>query len=67
MGKTNVAVCLKDTPLAVDGRPMSLDVGKAVGLPTGVILSRDGNVYSIRNKSGNSVRAELNGPISMSP
>jgi hypothetical protein len=40
MGKTNVAVCFEGHALAVDGRPTSLDDGKTVVLPTGVILSR---------------------------
>ncbi|MGF6782199.1 VWD domain-containing protein [Paraburkholderia sp. GAS334] len=61
MGKTNVAVCLKDTPLSVDGTPTALDDGKSLVLPSGVHLSRSGNVYSIQDTTGNSVRAELNG------
>ncbi|MGD0075919.1 MAG: VWD domain-containing protein [Candidatus Binataceae bacterium] len=61
MGKTSVAVCLKRMPLSVDGRPTALDDGKSVVLPSGVHLSRDGNVYSVRDQSGNSLRAELNG------
>jgi hypothetical protein len=61
MGKTNVAVCLKETPLSVDGMPTALDDGKSLVLPSGVHLSRSGSVYSIQDKNGNSVRAELNG------
>ena len=61
MGKTRVAVCLKDTPVVIDGRPRALTDGKVVGLPSGVHLSREGNVYSIWDRSGNSIRAELNG------
>lgn len=61
MGKTNVAVCLRDTPLSVDGEPAALDDGKSLVLPAGVHVSRSGNVYSIHDQSGNTVRAELNG------
>ncbi|QUP53622.1 hypothetical protein GO998_07515 [Ralstonia syzygii] len=61
MGKTHVAVCLTDTPLSVDGTPTALDDGKSLVLPSGVHLSRSANVYSIQDKSGNAVRAELNG------
>lgn len=61
MGKTRVAVCLKEMPLIVDGRPRAVDEGKPVALPSGVHLSREGNVYSIWDRSGNSMRAELNG------
>lgn len=61
MGKTSVAICLRDTPLSVDGTPTALEDGKSLVLPSGVHLSRSGNVYSVQDKSGNSVRAELNG------
>jgi len=61
MGKTNVAVCLKETPLSVDGAPTPLADGKSLVLPSGVHIARSGNVYSIQDKSGDSVRAELNG------
>jgi hypothetical protein len=61
MGRTRVAVCLKEMPLIVDGKPTALDEGKPVALPSGVHLSRDGNVYSVWDRSGNSLRAELNG------
>ena len=48
-------------PLNVDGKPTAVDDGKSVVLPSGVHLSRAGNVYSIWDRNGNSVRAELNG------
>ena len=61
MGKTSVAVCLKEMPLVVDGNPTPLEDGKSLVLPSGVHLSRDNNVYSVWDKSGDSLRAELNG------
>ena len=61
MGKTDIAVCLNDTPLSVDGARTALDDGQSLALPSGVRLSRSGNVYSILDKTGNSLRAELNG------
>jgi hypothetical protein len=61
MGKTSVAVCLNETPLSVDGRPTSLDDGKSVVLPSGVHLFRSGNVYSVWDRDGDSLQAELNG------
>ena len=61
MGKTSVAVCLNETPLSVDGRPTALGDGKSVALPSGIHLSRNGNVYIVRDQGGNTLQAELNG------
>jgi hypothetical protein len=61
MGKTKVAVCLRDNPLSVDGEPAALGDGKSLDLPSGVHVSRSGNVYSIHDQNGNTLRAELNG------
>jgi len=61
MGKTSVALCLKEMPLSVDGKPTALDDGKSVVLPSDVHLSRVGNVYSVWDRNGNSMQAELNG------
>jgi hypothetical protein len=52
---------LKEVPLIVDGKPTALDNGKSVVLPSDVHLSRVGNVYSVWDKNGNSMQAELNG------
>jgi hypothetical protein len=61
MGNTRVAVCLGETqPLEVDGQPRDLGDGKSLPLPDGVIVSRRGNVYLIKNQSGDFVRATLN-------
>jgi hypothetical protein len=62
MGKTTVAVCLPPLGLAVDGKPADLKDGKALELPNGVDVSRNGNVYFIRDQSGNSLRAEVINP-----
>jgi hypothetical protein len=61
MGKTSVALCLNDNPLSVDGKPTPLADGKSVVLPSKVHLSRAGNVYSVWDRNGNSLQAELNG------
>lgn len=59
MGGTQVAVCLAETPLTVDGRPTTLGDGKSLSLPDGVAIWRIGNVYVIINQNGYSVRAEV--------
>ena len=59
MGETRVAICLEPTRLVVDGKPETLDSGKARSLPGGVELSRSGEVYVITRRSGETVRAEL--------
>jgi hypothetical protein len=61
MGETSVALCLQRTPLSVDGKPTALDDGKSIVLPSKVHLSRAGNVYSVWDRNGNSMQAELNG------
>jgi hypothetical protein len=60
MGKTQVAVCLAPTPLNIDGKPTVLDDGKSLSLPDGIEIWRTGNVYFVKDLSGNSVRAEVN-------
>ena len=60
MGKTQVAICLGQTPLNIDGKPAELDDGKSLSLPDGADILRMGNVYTIRDQSGNTVRAEVN-------
>lgn len=61
MGKTSVALCLNEMPLSVDGKPTALEEGKSVVLPSNVHISRAGNVYSVWDRNGNSLQAELNG------
>ncbi|WP_437587873.1 VWD domain-containing protein [Sorangium sp. So ce1000] len=66
MGKTQVAVCLappetgEPARVHVDGKLTTVDDGKALSLPDGVYIRRQGNVYLIRSDAGDSVRAEVN-------
>jgi hypothetical protein len=60
MGKTRVAVYIEPTRLAIDGMTTNLDDGKSILLPTGVQVSRFGNVYVISSESGDRVTATLN-------
>lgn len=59
MGKTDVAVCLTEVPLYIDGKPTALRDGDSLSQPDGVDVWRTGNVYIIMDQSGNSVRAEV--------
>jgi len=59
MGKTRVAIYIEPTRLVVDGVPTNLADGKTTLLPTGVQISRQGNVYTISSESGDQVRATL--------
>jgi hypothetical protein len=56
MGKTRVALYIEPTRLVVDGVPTDLADGKSTLLPTGVQISRQGNVYTISSESGDQVR-----------
>jgi hypothetical protein len=66
IGKTQVAVCLpppgtrQGERVYVDGKLTTVNDGKALSLPDGVYLQRQGNVYWIRSDAGDSVRAEVN-------
>jgi hypothetical protein len=60
MGQTKVAICIAPVRLNVNGSYTDLADGKTLSAPDGVDVSRTGNVYFIRNRSGDSVRAELN-------
>jgi hypothetical protein len=60
MGKTRVAVYIEPTRLVVDGVTTNLADGKTILLPTGVQISRRGNVYTISSESGDRLRTTLN-------
>jgi hypothetical protein len=60
MGKTRVAVYIEPTRLVIDGAATDLADGKSILLPTGVQVTRHGNLYSISDLSGDRVRATLN-------
>ena len=57
-GSTSVVVALGPT-LYVDGRPTSLTSGQ-LALPTGVVINRSGNTYTVVNADGDSMKAEVN-------
>jgi hypothetical protein len=61
MDKTRVAVCTAPSRLNVDGTFSEIADGKTLSLPSGVSIFHKGNIYSIVDPSGNSVRAEDNG------
>ncbi len=61
LGKTRVAVYVEPNRLVVDGKIEDLADGKDLLLPTGVQVSRRGNLYAISSENGNNVRAVLNG------
>lgn len=61
MGKTRVAVYVQPDRLVIDGKTEDLADGKDLLLPTGVQVSRRGNLYAISSEDGNLVRARLNG------
>ena len=60
MGNDKVAICLPGR-LNVDGANNDLGDGNTFSTPDGVQILRKGSVYYISDKSGNSVRAALNG------
>ncbi|MFZ1010891.1 MAG: VWD domain-containing protein [Candidatus Sulfotelmatobacter sp.] len=60
MGGTRVAVYIEPTRLVIDGAATALADGKSILLPTGVQVTRQGNVYTISSESGDRVRATLN-------
>ena len=67
MDKTRVALCLDPTRLVINGKPNDLGDHKSLSLPSGVSVSRSGNVYVITRRSGETVSAELkNGWIDVS-
>ncbi|MFZ3323198.1 MAG: VWD domain-containing protein [Usitatibacter sp.] len=60
MGGTRIALYIEPTRLDVDGAATALADGDTILRPTGVQVSRTGNVYSISDEHGNRVRATLN-------
>jgi hypothetical protein len=67
MGATQVAVCATaKLPLVVDDSPMNLLDGQTLSLPSGVDISRTGNVYLVTDDSGNSLRAVVNNGTTLS-
>ena len=60
MGNTRVAVYIEPTRLVVDGAATNLADGKSILLPTGVQVTRQGNVYTMTSESGDRVVTTLN-------
>jgi len=60
MGKTRVAVYIEPIRLVIDSAAAVLADGKTILLPTGVQVSRHGNMYTISSETGDTVRATLN-------
>lgn len=60
MGTTRVAVYIEPTRLVIDGTATTLADGKSTLLPTGVQVTRQGNVYIISAENGDHVRLTLN-------
>jgi hypothetical protein len=60
-GKTQVAVCLGDSPLFVNGSNTLLKDGEGVLFDDGVQVWRAANVYYIKGPDGDSVTATVNG------
>ena len=56
MGKTRVAVFLDPARLVVEGKQVALADGQTLQLPDSVEASRNGNVYTIKRSSGETVR-----------
>jgi hypothetical protein len=59
MGKTRVEIYVQPTQLFIDGEEMELADSSTMILPTGVQVSRSGDIYDITSESGNEVRATL--------
>ncbi|WP_410579505.1 VWD domain-containing protein [Amycolatopsis sp. lyj-108] len=59
MGTTQVALC-DGTRLVVDGQPTELASGGSLSLPAGVDIKRAANVYTVRDKAGNSIHVTAN-------
>jgi len=67
MGKTSVAVCIAPTAddrapagLFIDGQATALAGGQTISAPGQVQVSRTGDLYTVTDASGNSLRAQVN-------
>lgn len=65
MGRTKIALCIAPAGntaarLVIDGKITNLADGKSLELPSGVDVSRKGNVYLMIDPEGNSVHAVVN-------
>jgi hypothetical protein len=60
VGQNKVAICLNPERININGEDSDLADGGTISLPDGADVSRSGNVYAVSDRSGNSVRAEVN-------
>lgn len=54
-----IAICLGDTPLIVEGQPVDLADRQMLFLPNGATVTRSGNRYVIAGKNGDSLSATV--------
>jgi hypothetical protein len=66
VGPSQVAVCNAPLRLEINRHAVQLASGHRVGLPGGGSVSRQANVYLIRDRHGDSVRAALNSYLGVS-
>jgi hypothetical protein len=59
-GKDRVAICVEPSRVAIDGRQVNLNDGASIQLSGGGDVRRNGNVYTVRGPSGDSIRATDN-------
>jgi hypothetical protein len=60
MGKSRVAICANPSQVLLDGRSSEVGDGQTISLPGGADVSRSGNVYTVTDQGGDSVRATVN-------
>lgn len=61
IGKSRVAFCTAPSRLVINGHPAALADGQIRSLPAGTEILRRGNVYLVTGRSGDSLRAVMNG------
>ena len=61
IGKSRVAFCTAPSRLVINGHPAALADGHIRSLPAGTEILRRGNAYLVTGRSGDSLRAVMNG------
>lgn len=62
MGKTQVAICTEPERLVIDGGQVDIKNGETIVVSDDVAVSLMGNAYIVTSQSGDSIRAQVNGP-----
>jgi hypothetical protein len=62
MGKTQVAICTEPQRLVIDRDKVDIRNGETFAVSDDVAVSLVGNAYIVTSQSGDSVRAQVNGP-----